>query len=406
MRSLVFAYACEPGKGSEPETGWAWARLLARFGEAWVITRANNRESIEAELASLPDRERLRFVYVDLPPWARVWKRGKRGLRLYYLLWQVAAVRAARQIDRRHRCDVVWHVSLANLWLGSLAPLASPAPFVFGPVGGGVGAPWRLLGDLGPSGAAYELSRSLARTVGRYANPLTHLACSRARVILAQNRETRAWVPRRSRGKTIVFPHVIFAAPPATTQPASRGTRTALFAGRLLAWKGAALAVQAVAEAPGWKLVLYGDGPERARLERLIRRLGVEDRVELAGALPRDELLAAMQRADVFLFPSLHEDASFAVVEALSMGLPVVCVDRGGPPIVSGRAGVAVDPRGDGAAISARLAAALTSPSLPPPAAVATRAREFTLDRREQRVRELLDVFGIASTADGGSRAT
>ena len=50
MKILVSAYACEPGKGSEPGAGWLWARAAARRHEVWVLTRANNREAIEAAL--------------------------------------------------------------------------------------------------------------------------------------------------------------------------------------------------------------------------------------------------------------------------------------------------------------------------------------------------------------------
>ena len=64
---LAFAYACEPGKGSEPGAGWAMARVAARIGPTWVITRANNREAIEASLPTIAERDRLTFVYVDLP---------------------------------------------------------------------------------------------------------------------------------------------------------------------------------------------------------------------------------------------------------------------------------------------------------------------------------------------------
>ena len=67
MRILAFAYACEPGRGSEPGAGWSWARMLAGLGETWVVTRANNREAIEAGLDGLPEADRLHFVYVDLP---------------------------------------------------------------------------------------------------------------------------------------------------------------------------------------------------------------------------------------------------------------------------------------------------------------------------------------------------
>jgi hypothetical protein len=149
VKVLAFAYACEPGKGSEPGAGWGLARMIAReLGECWVITRANNRQAIEQALPDIPEADRLRFVYVDLPPWARWWKRGQRGIYLYYLLWQVAAVLRARQLVREERFDLVWHLTLANAWLGSLAPLVG-GRFVYGPVGGGVGIPWRLAGYLG-----------------------------------------------------------------------------------------------------------------------------------------------------------------------------------------------------------------------------------------------------------------
>ena len=89
---IAFAYACEPNRGSEPGAGWDWARMLAALDETCVITRANNAEAIAQGLSEAGDPDRLAFVYVDLPYWARFWKRGQRGTRAYYLLWQIAAV--------------------------------------------------------------------------------------------------------------------------------------------------------------------------------------------------------------------------------------------------------------------------------------------------------------------------
>src|SRR5918999_3838599 len=98
MRIVVFAYACEPNRGSEPGAGWNLARALAGFGDTWVITRSNNAPVIERAIQSIPERDRLHFVYVDLPSWARFWKRGRHGIHLYYLLWQFAALRKARRL--------------------------------------------------------------------------------------------------------------------------------------------------------------------------------------------------------------------------------------------------------------------------------------------------------------------
>jgi glycosyltransferase involved in cell wall biosynthesis len=338
VRIILFAYACEPGEGSEPGAGWAWARMLSNLGEVWVVTRANNRTTIEAGIGELPERDRLRFIFVDLPRWARWWKRGRRGLHVYYLAWQVLALRAARRVHEEAPFDLAWHVTLANAWLGSTAGLLG-VPFVYGPVGGGVKVPFRLLPELGVRGAGYEAVRAAIRDLARYLNPLARSAWRRAELILVQNRETRRWLPRRHRHKVAVLPNVVVSGLPPRAPRAREGSSgTAVFAGRLLPWKGASLAIRAVAQIPGWRLLLYGSGPDDARLRSLAVRHGVDDRVGFEGTVPRDRLLEAMRtEADVLLFPSMREEAGWVVGEAASIGLPVICLDRGGPPLLGGR---------------------------------------------------------------------
>src|ERR1700692_1761816 len=114
-RILLSAYACEPGKGSEPEVGWMWATGLHAAGhEVWVITREANRAAIEGESRG-QGRAGLHFVYYDLPPAARMWKRGGRGVHWYYALWQWGAYRTARRLMKRVRFDCVQHVTFVGL---------------------------------------------------------------------------------------------------------------------------------------------------------------------------------------------------------------------------------------------------------------------------------------------------
>jgi glycosyltransferase involved in cell wall biosynthesis len=335
MRILVLAYACEPRTGSEPGTGWMWSRMLARFGDTTVVTRTNNRPAITSTLAETLEAEHLTFEYVDLPEWASFWKRGQRGVRLYYVLWQLAALRKARQLHRMYPFDLVWHVTMSNYWLGSVAGLIGP-PFVLGPMGGGVRACLDT-GIVGLQGLLYELARAGARAVGEVANPLVYSAWKHAALILVNNPETKARVPDRFRNKVEVFPHVVLepTAPPPPRQNDS--PPVALFAGRLLPWKGVSLAIRAIARLPNWKLVVCGHGPDEIRLRRLCHELGVVERVEFRSWTPRDELHTLMREdASVFLFPSVHDDAPWVVAEAQAQGLPVVCIQRGGPPLLTG----------------------------------------------------------------------
>lgn len=336
MRVLAFAYACEPAEGSEPGAGWAFARMLASRADVWVVTRANNREAIEAGLENVPERDRLHFVYVDLPAWARFWKRGRIGIQPYYLLWQALALRQARRLHRRRAFDLTFHVTLANAWLGSLAGLVGP-PFVYGPVGGTLGMPWRMAPAVGTTGTVYETVRFIAVSVSRYVNPIARSAWRRARVILVQSPETIGWLPRGYRAKAHVFPNVAFDDGPRGWSGRIPEARTALFAGNLLPLKGVALAIDALSYLPGWTLELCGDGRDAARLRRRATRRGVRERVRFRGRLSRDDLVDRLRVADVFAFPSLRDSAGWAVAEASAVGVPVVCLDRGGPPTIVGR---------------------------------------------------------------------
>ena len=106
---------------------------------------------------------------------------------------------------------------------------------------------------------------------------------------------------------------------------------------------------------PEARLVLVGDGPERASLESLAAGLGIDSRVVFYGFT--EDVAAAMSAFDVFVLSSIHEGISISLLEAFAMGIPVVVTDVGGNPEVVRHmeTGLIVPPRDEG-----RLADALT----------------------------------------------
>ena len=390
-----------PDVGSEPGTGWAWARILAGIGDVWVLTRPwqDHHDQLVETWRSSPEREHLHIVEVPMPgPWrGKSWDPFRSGnQRLEYFVWQLAALRTARRIARREHVDLAWHVTFANAWMGSIVDRVGTRS-VLGPVGGGIGPAWRMLPAMGWRGVAYESVRAASRTAGRWLNPLARSAWTHADLILAQNRETAAWLPRATRDRTVVFHNVaIDDGLVATPKAARTGERVALFAGRLIPWKGANLAIEAMAHLPGWRLEILGDGPDRARLQALAERRGVSDRVDLQGWLDREVVLERMRTADVFLFPSLHDDAGWVVGEAMALGLPVVTMDRGGPAGMGG----AVVPVGDTATVARGLAAAVEDAAGTPPAVTAP-----YLARRRTELLDLLRSRGLVPGAEAGAGA-
>lgn len=73
--------------------------------------------------------------------------------------------------------------------------------------------------------------------------------------------------------------------------------------------------------------VLMGEGPLRAQLQGLLAELGIDDWVELRGAVPHDEVIRALGRASVFVLPSKFEGLGMAALEAMSCAVPTITAD-------------------------------------------------------------------------------
>jgi len=131
--------------------------------------------------------------------------------------------------------------------------------------------------------------------------------------------------------------------------------------GRLTPEKGYDVLIRAMALLPGCRLVLLGEGPERAALTALARQLGMEDRVELAGWVTAP--WTDQFQFDVLATPSRVEGFGLVAVEALMAGIPVVASRLGGLVEVlrEGETGLLVAP-GDPVVLAHALRELLTDP--------------------------------------------
>lgn len=147
------------------------------------------------------------------------------------------------------------------------------------------------------------------------------------------------------------------------------------YAGRLVPEKGVATLVEAFVRlgtggngGPPPHLVLIGDGPARAGLERAAAAAGAGDRVRLAGHVPSLEMPAALGALDALALPSIGtptwaEQFGRVLVEAMACGVPVIGSTNGEIPAVIADVGLLVPP-GDAAALAAALERLRGSPEL------------------------------------------
>lgn len=100
--------------------------------------------------------------------------------------------------------------------------------------------------------------------------------------------------------------------------------------GALIERKGQDIAIAALANIEGARLVLVGKGDDEGHLRDLARDLGLADRVHFAGSLDHDLLPLILSASDVMVLPTMNEGLANAWVEALACGTPVVTCDVGG----------------------------------------------------------------------------
>ncbi len=160
---------------------------------------------------------------------------------------------------------------------------------------------------------------------------------------------------------------------------------------RLVPWKGIDRLISVVAQEPEWSLVVVDDGPQKEPLQALAKKLEAESRVYFVGRLPRAQALGWVAAADAFVLNSTYEGLSHLLIEAMSLGVPIVATRVGGNPELLGEEGLLVPPKDDAA-----LHAALKVIELDPPLAkrrgeyAAERAKQFSIESTVAAVAELL----------------
>ena len=325
MRVLLSAYACEPGRGSEPGTGWHWTGALAELGhEVTVLTVSRHREEL---LAKRPDG--VEFHFIDIP--ASPVPRSAGALWSYdiYLRWQGAALRHIEEQARQY--DVAHHVTYGGLHLGSEL-WRLPVPLLYGPVGGGQVAPakyWRYFGRTWPAEKLRTALTGPLLALNPCRNTIRHAA-----VTLVDNSATAA-ACRRLGGTDVRYYLSYGLSNDWLSGPRSRptGIPVVLWAGRLLARKAPTLAIEAFAELrrvmPA-RLIMVGDGPLRGQVRAMVERLGLAEDVELRGHVAWDDVRRLYESASVLLFTSLRESFGAPFLEALGKGLPAVALDLHG----------------------------------------------------------------------------
>lgn len=336
MRILLLAYACEPNKGSEPGVGWNWAINLSNLPnkEVCVITRRNNKESIENYFTKNSKPKNLVFYYYDLPYLLVFAKQHGLPVNIYYSWWLIGVSFFAKRLHQEYRFDIAHHITF-GVFRDPCPLTILGIPYFIGPVGGGEETPSRLFSLYTIKDRIKEKIRKCLNNISLL-NPLLIKTYNHASLIMAKTMETKN-VLKKWKVKTIV--NLEIGINSVDEIECNRDCNTFLFVGRFTYWKGIMLVLMAFKQYQATnskaKLLMIGEGEMRTIIKTFSARNKLN--IEVVPWIKKEELIGYYRKACAMIFPSLHDSSGNVVLESLSCCLPVICLDCGGPATILGK---------------------------------------------------------------------
>lgn len=342
LRILVLAPFCNPEAVSMPFVTYCHAAALAELHDVTLVVGSPSEESVRRANGPFSTIEVVRMPMLErIYAWClrRIFKYNFDSQILtafgypFSLAFEWYAWRQLRHRIKEGGFDVVLRILPMSAVVPS--PFAfllrkGPIPFVIGPINGGL--PWP------PGFSQLENQKewiSDLRNLYRYL-PLARSTYRNAAAIIAASSQTCSEFAVY-RDKLFFVPengvsHSLCAADSRDAAPSDK--LELIFVGGLVPRKACDLALRAAAPLLKSGLARFsvlGDGPERARLEELVRSLDIGESVSFCGWVGHADVLSRLRSADVLVFPSLRDFGGGVVFEALALGAVPLVVDFGGP---------------------------------------------------------------------------
>lgn len=279
-------------------------------------------------------------------------------------------------------------------------------PVVIGPMNGGMSYP-----------PAFRAGESLVvRAIvagGRALSGMINMLLPGKRdaaLLLVANPRTRDALPVQPRGKVmqLVENGVDLALWPAIAEGGMMSAGSFLFIGRLVDWKALDLVLHALQQVPGATLDVMGDGAMRAPWEQLSRDLGLTERVRFLGWRTQAECASLLAERTALVLPSLFECGGAVVLEAMSVGRPVIATGWGGPAdYLDASCGILIEPTGRASLIDGFRDAMAQLANDPERCGAMGRAGRAKVELHydwEKKVDTLLGHYGNALEQQAGTR--
>jgi glycosyltransferase involved in cell wall biosynthesis len=337
LKLLISAYACGPNRGSEPGMGWNFVIGLGKFHEVHVITETLKwKTEIEQHLASFPElKNNLKFHFIQKKRNKKLRKLWPPSYYWFYKNWQKKACQLALELDKKEKFDIVHQLNMVGyrepgyLW-------KIDKPFVWGPIGGLENSPWNFLPSSGFKGLVFYTGRNIFNLFQRNLSKRAKQAAKRNNAVLIaatpgnQKLISDLWNTNSQVicevGQEDIGTEIVPSTRSGTNEPLK-----IIWSGLHTPRKNLPLLLDALEKVKfSFELHILGKGEMTNNWKKIAQNKGLTEHCVWYGWTERQEAIEIMSTGHVFCITSISDLTSTVTLEALSYGLPIICLDHCG----------------------------------------------------------------------------
>ena len=330
MKILLNCYACSPYKGSEPGMGWNFVRCLSKKHELHIITESKFQPDLEKYFSEHPEeRNAYHFYFIRKERHKKLRKIWPPSYYWYYRKWQRKALQLAMELDEKENFDLIHQLNMIGyrepgyLW-------KIDKPVVWGPIGGFNITPWRFLPSMGLKGMVFYGFRNLINMWQmRYSHRIRE-ASRQCSYIISATQDSYDVVTKLWKRESIIIPEVGLMNADENLSVATReGKLRICWSGQHTPGKSLNLLLKALTKCESKnsiELHVLGQGEQTEKWKALAEKLQLSD-ITWHGWVERAESVKVMKNCHLFVITSMADATSSVLLEAMSIGLPVIAPD-------------------------------------------------------------------------------
>lgn len=346
---LISCFACGPNWGSEVGMGWNFVIHLSQHCQLYVISESGFQKDIEEKLPQLELKYIPKFFYINIGSAGRnlFWKQGSFLFYFYYRKWQKLAYKLSKEILQTQNISLIHQLNLIGFREpGYLWKYGKEYPYIWGPIGGINQIPLNYIFHFSLKNFVFYLTKNLLNYFQLFFSIRVKKALNASKVIVSESSNTQDILKKYFNIKSFLIHDNGSFIISNSKNTNNINLLKIIWIGKIQGTKALPIALKTISKIRNlvsFHFTVIGDGPDEKKCKILAKNLDINDSCSFMGKIPQKEVMEHLRNSDLLFFTSLKEGTPAVVLEALTLGIPVLCHDScGHGDIVNEKCGIKI----------------------------------------------------------------